>query len=255
MIIGGLFCIVRGVMLKREYFTRLKHLGSVYIVFLVLLLCGGLLRKYRRLERGYILNNKKSVSINGDILKILISEHKDAATILALVFPYIFVERFCIRSIEEEGIRDSLTGLYLRRKVEAIIPVIKKNPGTKWTILYVDLDGLKKINDTRGHKAGDEYIVNFTKVINSVIRKDDYFLRMGGDEFLILLKDVEEESRFSIIQRFYDLREKQDIEFSMGTVLFKGKETFKKKDLDSLILKADDRMYKDKHFRKSQNLG
>ncbi len=246
-------------MLKRGYLSRFKYLGSIYVLILILLLCGGLLRKYRRLEKDYNLKNDKKMSkirsINGDILKSLIKEHKDAAMILVLMVPYIFVERFYTKNIEEEGGRDSLTGLYLRRKVEGIIPVIKKNPEIKWTILYVDLDGLKKINDTKGHKAGDEYIVNFTKVINSVIRKDDYFLRMGGDEFIILLKDVEEESRFRIIQRFYSLRERHEIEFSMGTVLFKGKKTFRKKDLDSLILKADDRMYKDKHFRKNQNIG
>ncbi len=246
-------------MLKRGYLSRFKYLGSIYVLILILLLCGGLLRKYRRLEKDYNLKNDKKISkirsINGDILKSLIKEHKDAAMIFVLMVPYIFVERFYTKNIEEEGGRDSLTGLYLRRKVEGIIPVIKKNPEIKWTILYVDLDGLKKINDTKGHKAGDEYIVNFTKVINSVIRKDDYFLRMGGDEFIILLKDVEEESRFRIIQRFYSLRERHEIEFSMGTVLFKGKKTFRKKDLDSLILKADDRMYKDKHFRKNQNIG
>ena len=56
-------------------------------------------------------------------------------------------------------------------------------------IVYCDLDQLKYVNDTFGHKVGDEYICHFVEAIQQSIRDYDVFARMGGDEFCIVLKD------------------------------------------------------------------
>ncbi len=224
-----------------------------YTIFFTLFLGGRLLNRYRYLRRGYESIGKvetSEVGISGDILKTLWMEHREAAILVTLTLPYIGMGRLHIKNLEEDGMRDALTGIYLRKKIDGIIPVIKSNPGTGWFLLYMDLDELKKINDTRGHRAGDRYIIDFTRVISSIIREKDYFLRMGGDEFLILLRGVEEENRLRIIQRFYNLREKFNIEFSMGETIFRGRENFDESDLKCLILKAEKKMYGDKHSRK-----
>lgn len=243
--------------LKRGYSNKFKYFLISYIIFLILFLSGEVFKRYKHLEIVHSLEGKgeldKLKDTNRNILKVLIGKHKDVIMILILMLPCLISMRFYIKNIEDEGVKDSLTGLYLRRKIETVIPTIKTTPKLSWTMLYIDLDGLKKINDIKGHKAGDKYILDFTRLVNSVIRKSDFFLRVGGDEFIILLKDVEEESRFRIIQRFYNIRGKNHIEFSIGVVFFKGNKNFKKADMESLIHKADKRMYKDKYFRKNQN--
>ena len=239
--------------LRGNNFNRHRNFLVTYTIFFTLFLGGRLLNRYKYLRREYESIREMETSelgISGDILKALMWEHKNAVFLFILILPYNCVERLYIKELEEEGMRDALTGVYLRKKIEGIVPIIRRNPGTGWLLLYIDLDELKKINDTRGHRAGDKYIVDFTRVISSVIREEDYFLRMGGDEFLILLRGVEEENRLRIIQRFYNLREKCNIEFSVGESLFKGRENFDDSDLEHLILKAEQKMYEDKHSRK-----
>jgi diguanylate cyclase (GGDEF)-like protein len=61
------------------------------------------------------------------------------------------------------------------------------------SICFLDINGLKEINDTLGHEAGDELIITVAKTIRSVIRSNDFLVRLGGDEFLIALQGVDED--------------------------------------------------------------
>ena len=55
-------------------------------------------------------------------------------------------------------------------------------------IFIIDIDHFKNVNDTWGHKCGDDVIIQFVKIIQSVIRKDDVLCRWGGEEFVVILK-------------------------------------------------------------------
>lgn len=57
----------------------------------------------------------------------------------------------------------------------------------QYTLCFIDIDGLKHVNDTLGHAVGDELIVNAIRTIYACIRKEDFICRWGGDEFIILL--------------------------------------------------------------------
>jgi len=71
-----------------------------------------------------------------------------------------------------------------------------------WSVLfYADLDGLKRINDSIGHKYGDKSIVAFAERIRSAIRAEDLFARMGGDEFVIFMNVVDEQAGIAVAQR------------------------------------------------------
>ncbi|NDV21260.1 diguanylate cyclase [Desulfovibrio sp. JC022] len=85
---------------------------------------------------------------------------------------------------------DSLTGAYNRREffrqVELFMQGDKRNPAGP-SMLMVDLDNFKKINDAHGHEAGDAVLRHFADICRSVIRDDDVFARMGGEEFAVFL--------------------------------------------------------------------
>ncbi|HTJ60375.1 MAG TPA: GGDEF domain-containing protein [Candidatus Saccharimonadales bacterium] len=84
---------------------------------------------------------------------------------------------------------DPLTGLYNRRfadeSLKRLIPEARR--GRTFSIAAFDLDGFKQLNDSRGHAAGDEILVDFARLLRAGLRGADIPIRMGGDEFLILL--------------------------------------------------------------------
>jgi diguanylate cyclase (GGDEF)-like protein len=96
--------------------------------------------------------------------------------------------------LKEQSIIDPLTGLYNRRFLEDTINTITaqiKRRGTTLGILAVDVDYFKQVNDTYGHDAGDKVLVEVAKTIKSSIRESDIAVRYGGEEFLVLLMDVQ----------------------------------------------------------------
>lgn len=100
------------------------------------------------------------------------------------------------RSIEVHrtaGVTDSLTGLHNRKRLfddlTSLIPSHKKSK-VKLGLLFIDLDGFKKVNDTHGHEIGDKLLKLLSERLMSNVRKDDLIYRIGGDEFIVLLQKL-----------------------------------------------------------------
>ncbi|MDH5218697.1 MAG: EAL domain-containing protein, partial [Gammaproteobacteria bacterium] len=91
--------------------------------------------------------------------------------------------------------RDSLTGLYNRHffmdELERVIERTQRHERMRATLLYVDLDNFKYVNDTLGHLAGDQVLSDVSKVLVKRARGSDLLVRLGGDEFAILLYDAD----------------------------------------------------------------
>ncbi|EIM05842.1 diguanylate cyclase, partial [Planococcus antarcticus DSM 14505] len=88
--------------------------------------------------------------------------------------------------MKEVAKRDELTGLANRYALDAYLAeFIQKNKMA--IVLYIDLDGFKLINDTLGHNAGDELLVQVTKRLKKSVREDEMVARVGGDEFVVVL--------------------------------------------------------------------
>ncbi|MCG2722938.1 MAG: diguanylate cyclase, partial [Thermodesulfovibrionales bacterium] len=86
------------------------------------------------------------------------------------------------------SITDELTGLYNRRGFSALAEhqlKISNRLGQGHFLLYADLDGLKNINDTLGHKEGDKVLINAADILMATYRNSDIIARMGGDEFVV----------------------------------------------------------------------
>lgn len=88
------------------------------------------------------------------------------------------------RKLEYEAEHDPLTGLFNRRAGEMRMDELIRS-GKGGGFLIMDLDHFKMVNDTYGHKAGDNVLVKFAKILRSYTREDDIICRYGGDEFLI----------------------------------------------------------------------
>ena len=103
---------------------------------------------------------------------------------------------------------DGLTGLYRKRHAEGMIAdVLCRHPDQKHALIFIDLDNFKHINDTHGHMTGDQIIQSISSDLKRICRKSDIVGRFGGDEFFILLRDIEdEEALLSKIDRIRQIR-------------------------------------------------
>jgi len=91
-----------------------------------------------------------------------------------------------LQSVTYEADHDDLTGLLNRRGLEARYEELSK---VESTVLYVDLDGFKAINDKGGHAAGDDALRMMARILRHAVRAGDVVARVGGDEFLVVLVD------------------------------------------------------------------
>ena len=133
---------------------------------------------------------------------------------------------------------------------------ICRRRGLASSILLFDLNKFKPINDTFGHAEGDRALVVFANVMREVFRESDVFGRIGGDEFAVLMMDVDIENTELVIKRFqeemtaYNQEAKRgyDIEFSVGYINTLIGDNV---DIDDLLAEADKKMYatKDKQVR------
>ncbi|NEL41283.1 MAG: GGDEF domain-containing protein, partial [Xanthomonas perforans] len=88
------------------------------------------------------------------------------------------------KQLLEWSFTDPLTNCYNRRFLDELD---KRDPSVRWGCIVVDLDKFKLVNDTHGHQRGDEVLVQMAWFLNQPLRTQDRLVRLGGDEFLVLL--------------------------------------------------------------------
>jgi diguanylate cyclase (GGDEF)-like protein/PAS domain S-box-containing protein len=102
--------------------------------------------------------------------------------------------------LREWSIRDALTGCYNRRFLAQYFESAGNQSG--WSCVTVDLDKFKAINDTFGHQRGDEVLVAMTQFFQRHVRAGDYVIRLGGDEFLVILPESGLDQAHALAARF-----------------------------------------------------
>ncbi|HWU65303.1 MAG TPA: diguanylate cyclase [Ensifer sp.] len=147
-----------------------------------------------------------------------------------------------------EADTDTLTGLFNRRygvsELDHQINVARRR-ATALAIVLLDLDHFKKINDTRGHLAGDEVLSHFARAVSQVVRRGDTFARYGGEEFLLIMPSAGEPEALAVIDR---VRQKiamsamptlgHDYSFSAGIARMAPLD-----DVQTLLRRADEALY------------
>ena len=107
-------------------------------------------------------------------------------------------------ALEEELMRDALTGAYNRRFMDRVLNerlASNIRSETPMGILFLDVDGFKHINDQHGHQVGDEALCHVAKILHNCVRKWDNVIRYGGDEFLVAMMRVADVEVENIAER------------------------------------------------------
>ncbi|MDD4371750.1 MAG: GGDEF domain-containing protein [Anaerostipes sp.] len=159
------------------------------------------------------------------------------------------------KHLKKKAQTDSLTKIYNRASVEYLIDDFLHSQDGKngvHGLLLVDLDNFKDINDTYGHNAGDQVLVQLSNLLKQKFRKTDIVGRMGGDEFLVFIKSMEDEEQIQaygtmIINEIEMLKNIRDIKVtaSMGICTNCGK------NFHQMYLEADKALYQAKEKGKN----
>jgi len=101
---------------------------------------------------------------------------------------------------EEQAHSDTLTGLRNRRSLERILDHLAQTDES-FSLIQIDLDYFKSVNDTLGHAAGDMILQHVANVLRRETRHDDFLIRMGGDEFLLVIKHLIDHARLMSLSK------------------------------------------------------
>jgi diguanylate cyclase (GGDEF)-like protein len=159
--------------------------------------------------------------------------------------------------LEDASITDGLTGLYNRKYLEKIRQSNESERVNRHlSLLFIDIDDFKMINDTYGHDAGDLALLEVAKRLKQQMRKTDTIVRMGGDEFIIVIEGTQEGEELRIVAEKVLASVQQPIEIAGNPVQLSvsvgvSSEEVEAVSLQQLIIKADRAMYDVKNHGKA----
>ncbi|MBQ7202797.1 MAG: GGDEF domain-containing protein [Eubacterium sp.] len=176
------------------------------------------------------------------------------ALLSQLIFPFVygsdFSKVFCttmavalfiyyVFEILQHTKIDSLTGLLNRHAYKADA---RENPEDITSLISIDMNGLKVINDTQGHAGGDEALVTLALCLNRALKSRQYAYRIGGDEFVIICRKTSEEDVMALIKRIERNAGETPYHYSIGYSFRKdANET-----IDDMLKESDMMMYAEK---------
>jgi len=158
--------------------------------------------------------------------------------------------------LKELAIKDYLTGLYNRSMLDkSLEDQIKhsKRYDAVFGVIMMDIDYFKLVNDEHGHQVGDEVLSEFAKVLTSISRETDVVGRWGGEEFLIIVENINKDGIIKLAQKIRESVEEHEFPVvkhktvSLGTTVYNQGEK-----INELIGRADKALYKAKNNGRNQ---
>ncbi|BBI36396.1 hypothetical protein KCTCHS21_57950 [Cohnella abietis] len=149
---------------------------------------------------------------------------------------------------------DELTQVNNRRFALQIFPKLKKDAdrkSSKIMIVIIDIDHFKTINDLYSHDIGDQVLRQISDALTDSFRNTDYIIRWGGDEFLVILPNVDEQATAALHIHMQERIKKISIPISIAVSVSVGQSLYpdEGKNLDELIKVADQNMYTHKNSK------
>lgn len=157
--------------------------------------------------------------------------------------------------LESLAYQDALSGLMSRAKFDEYVDDMRKNGIKEFSVLFIDLNNLKFVNDNYGHDEGDLFIRTFSNVLEKNFYNSDIISRFGGDEFVVIytknltnrIKEILEEFRKDMEYINKQKRYKFTLSAAVGYTISTQDNPY---DIDTAIKLADERMYEDKRIYK-----
>lgn len=164
-----------------------------------------------------------------------------------------------MEDLQKMALYDTLTNLanrrFLQMKIESRLNELERY-GWPFGVVFIDIDHFKEINDTYGHKSGDRVLQVVANTLANNIRAFDVAGRWGGEEFLVIVVNVNRETLFSIADKLRILVKRSSVSagpeiirvtISLGATLANPSDT-----VDTLVARADQFMYRSKSFGRNR---
>lgn len=170
----------------------------------------------------------------------------------------IHYEKDMVRKLENKSSRDMLTGLLNKSAFEESVAkhLAEREPGDECSLLIMDFDNFKTVNDESGHQVGDEVLHNFGRILSNCFRGRDVIGRVGGDEFMVLLRGpvsdvslMERCGRINTMLRMMKAGNREGFSCSIGIVADRIGATF-----EELYRLADNALYESKALGKARTV-
>ncbi|WP_377295902.1 EAL domain-containing protein [Rhizobium sp. SGZ-381] len=164
------------------------------------------------------------------------------------------------RRIEHNALHDPLTMLANRRKLDVALDALSRESQTERrhaSLLHLDLDRFKQINDTLGHAAGDAMLVHAAQILTRNVRNEDVVARIGGDEFVILVANTADPAEMAALAARIVSELHQPIEFEgfscrCGVSIGIAQESGRRIDARKMLINADIALYRAKHLGRNR---
>ena len=162
-----------------------------------------------------------------------------------------------VKELQDMAITDSLTGLFNGRYFQHVLAAEvhrAKRHDTALTLVMMDSDSLKRVNDMMGHQAGDEYLRRIGHILRDSIRLSDYAFRYAGDEFILLLPNTGPTEALLVAERIRSAVAEQELGVNVPSTISLGVAVlpFHAEDGESLLSSADRAMYESKRSGKNR---
>ncbi len=160
-----------------------------------------------------------------------------------------------VEELYQLAVTDPLTGCYNRRLFDEVIDrelATHRRYGVPLSLLFIDVDHFKAVNDSLGHEAGDRVLQSIANFLKRHVRRADYLFRWGGDEFLILIWGTLEDAthmRAQVKAAFCELRDQSRLPPTLGLSIGGAEVSPDTTDMASVVREADERMYEDRNGR------
>ncbi len=212
--------------------------------------------------RGEVINKRKDGSEYVESIVVApVRQHDGHITNYVAVKVDVTQQKAAEQEIRQLAYFDSLTSLPNRRQLVGRLEQARsasRRSGEVGALMMVDLDHFKQLNDTRGHDAGDKFLIQVAQRLRKAVREEDTVVRLGGDEFIILAESLGHSAQdaalsaerlgkklIGIMSRPYRLDDHADLyatTASLGVTLFAGEQT----SVENLLKQADLALYKAK---------
>ena len=190
---------------------------------------------------GHLFNGSQSMGFTA-VVNPSVSDREQARPILAILTRFVAImirNRDMMKELQEQSLLDPMTGAGNRRAFSRYLSHVPH--GTPVAFFFGDLNGLKKINDSKGHEAGDAAIRTAVRILAGKVPLDHVF-RMGGDEFLVAAEHISSQQMETWMAEYRNEFRAHGLSMALGATMRIAPCV----DVDNLLTEVDREMYKDK---------